>query len=346
MKSKIAALGLAMLMAPAMVSAAARSATPPPETLTLRDLAHHPERLPDYVTMADTVKFGGGKVLRKGEKVHTLDFDGKTLRVTKAMTNFPLEPGDCDLLAAANAQWQQLTPAQRAVDAASLVKDASLWPAQVKLLVPVTIKGRAFPANTEFTLASVDKQGLHVYAPQNQGGITGVELSDTDLLARARELAKTPAGERPSRVVEELKGKLVDSDGKPATVDLDSAKIFAVYYGANWCPFCHEVSPALVKAMNEIGPRNPHLVFVMINDDDEPAQMLKYMKEAQMPWPALPKADAIKVGVLRSMMQIEPQLRLLDHYGNELLNIPGGGPQQKAADVQALMKLDQSGIAK
>jgi thiol-disulfide isomerase/thioredoxin len=316
------------------------------DTLTLQDLVGHPERLPDYVIMSDTIKFGGGLALRKGEKVHTLDFDGKTLRVTVGHTNFPIGADECDLLSAANTAWQALTPAQRAVDLQTLVKDASLWPATVKVLVSVPIKGHQFPPNTEFTLGAVTPKGITIYSPQIQTGLTGVMLSDTDLLAQARELAKIEPDKRPSRVVEELKGKLVDADGSPAKVDLDGAKYFAIYYGANWCPWCHKLSPTLIKTMNEIGPRNPKLVFVMINDDDQPSEMLKYMTDSKMPWPALPKAHAIKVGVLRSMMYTEPQLRILDHYGNELFNEPGGAQEQADADTAALMKLDASGEAK
>ncbi|MCC7351197.1 MAG: hypothetical protein IT446_11565 [Phycisphaerales bacterium] len=318
----------------------------PPERLTLKDLVNHPERLPDYVVMKKTIRFGGGLSLRKGQKVHTLDFDGQTLRVTHNRTNFPIDPDECNLLEAANEQWSKLTPAQRAVDAKALITDASLWPARIKLLVPVTIKGARLGAGTEITLAQFTKDGAHVYYPPNEGGLTGVELSDTDLLARARELANVEPDKRPSRIVEELRGKLVNADGSPSDVDLSKTKIFAIYYGANWCPWCHKLSPHLIKVMKEIGPRNPGLTFVMINDDDQPSEMFKYMTESDMPWPALPKADAIKVGVIRSMMMTEPQLRIVDYYGNEIFNCPGGGPEQIKEDVDALMQLDQSGKAR
>lgn len=346
MKVRSIFAGMMVFVLAAMVYAPDARGQTPPQTLTLNDLVNHPERLPDEVVMSATIRFGGGLSLRKGQKVRTVSFDGQTLKVTVRQTNFPVGADECNLLEAANAQWQTLTAAQRAVDAQSLVKDASLWPAQVKLLVPVTLKGRRINAGTDVTLAEFTKDGAHVYYPGNEGGLTGVQLSDCDLLSRARDLAKIDPDKRPSRIVEELKGKLVNADGTPANADFANIKYFAIYYGANWCPWCHKLSPHLVKVMKEIGPRNPGLMFVMINDDDQPSEMLKYMAEAQMPWPALPKADAMKVGVLRSMMQTEPQLRIIDYYGNELYNCPGGGPEQVSADVAELMKFDASGKGK
>lgn len=342
MKSRPVVIAMAIALLGALVCSPMALAAQPPEKLTLKDMVNHPERLPDYVIMNKTIQFGGGLSLRKGQKVRTLDFDGETLRVTHNRTNFPIGPDECNLLAAANEQWSKLTPAQRAVDAKMLVSDASLWPAQVKLLVPVTIKGARLAAGTELTLAQYTKEGAHLYYPPTQGGLTGVDISDTDLLAQARELAKVDPEKRPSRIVEELKGKLVNADGSPSNIDLSKTKYFAIYYGANWCPWCHKLSPHLVKVMKEIGPRNPELTFVMINDDDQPSEMFKYMTEADMPWPALPKADAIKIGVIRSMMVTEPHLRIVDYYGNEIFSCPGGGPEQVKEDVNALMRLDQS----
>lgn len=318
----------------------------PPETLTLNDLVNHAERLPDYVVMNKTIRYGGGLSLRKGQRVRTVSFDGQTLTVTVGLTNFPTGPDESNLLEAANAEWAKLTPAQRAVDAAMLVKDASLWPAQVKISLAITINGRRLAAGSTVTLAAFNKDGAIIWDPVTQGGITGVLLSQCDLLSRARELAKIDPAKRPSRVVEELKGKLVNADGSAANVDFANTKYFALYYGANWCPWCHKLSPHLVKVMKEIGPRNPHLTFVMLNDDDNPAEMFKYMKDAGMPWPALPKVETRKVGVLWSMMMTEPQLRIVDYYGNEIYNCPGGGPEQISADVDELMKFDASGKGK
>lgn len=330
-----------------LLAAAPTPKPPPPETLTVADLANHPERLPETVTLKDTIKFGGGVTLKKGQKMHVVSFDGKTLKVDNGKrVDYPLEPTDCDLLDAANAAWQKLTPAQRAVDADALASDASLWPTSVKLLPAEKVGNRNFPANTEFALAGYTPKGAHIYAPSNEGHLINVALSDTDLLARARELAKTDPAQRPSRITTALKGKLVNADGTPSALDVDTAKVFVLYYGADWCPWCHKLSPTLVKTMNEIGPKNPRLAFVMIDDDNDPNAMLNYMTTEKMPWPALPKADAIKAGFLFGMKSNTPHLLILDHYGNEIYSQPGGGPDQITADAKALMKLDADGTAK
>lgn len=317
-----------------------------PARLTLSDLVNHPERLPPYVTMRRTLRFSGGLTLRKGQKIHTVRFDGRSVLVTRQMTNFPLRPADTNLLAAANAVWAKLTPPQRAVDYRAIRKDASLWPARVTVLPAISIHGRRFRPKTEFTLERVGQRGVSVYDPATDSGITGVEIADTDLLQRARELARVPRARRPSRIVAELRGNLVDVDGAPAKVDFGKVRYFAVYYGADWCVWCHKTSPHLVRVMNEIGPRNPHLLFVMVDDDKNVASMYRYMKKEKMPWPAMSRADSLKVGVLRSARRTDPQLRILDRFGNELYDVPGGGPRQIRSDVAALMRLDRSGKAR
>jgi len=91
---------------------------------------------------------------------------------------------------------------------------------------------------------SIDRQGMvTLWEPEGKAKLTA-QLSQTDAVARARELALIEPMKRPARIVEALKDVMVDSDGKAATkADLDSQKIFALYYGASWCGPCRSFSP-------------------------------------------------------------------------------------------------------
>lgn len=65
-----------------------------------------------------------------------------------------------------------------------------------------------------------------------------------------------------------------------------SAPVTIVYFGAGWCPDCRRFSPKLVSAYNaQEGAHKFEVLF--ISRDKTEAGMLKFMRDEQMPWPAL-----------------------------------------------------------
>ena len=82
---------------------------------------------------------------------------------------------------------------------------------------------------------------------------------------------------------------LVDEAGK--TVDLASlkGKTVAVYCSAHWCPPCRTFTPQLVKFANE---NKDKLAVVFVSFDQSAEKMYGYMKEAKMPWSAVPFKSA------------------------------------------------------
>jgi nucleoredoxin len=58
-----------------------------------------------------------------------------------------------------------------------------------------------------------------------------------------------------------------------------------IYFSAQWCPPCRLFTPKLVEFRNKIA-KDFEVVFV--SSDRDEASMRAYMKEAGMPWPALP----------------------------------------------------------
>jgi thiol-disulfide isomerase/thioredoxin len=86
--------------------------------------------------------------------------------------------------------------------------------------------------------------------------------------------------------LQELIGEnLVDAEGKPVDPMSLKGKMVGIYFSAQWCPPCRLFTPKLVEFRNKIA-KDFEVVFV--SSDRDEASMRAYMKEAGMPWPALP----------------------------------------------------------
>ena len=79
--------------------------------------------------------------------------------------------------------------------------------------------------------------------------------------------------------------KLIDADGSPVDPAILKDKFIGIYFSAKWCAPCRKFTPKLVEFRNQV-PDQFEVVFAS-SDRDEPS-MLAYMKEAAMPWPAIP----------------------------------------------------------
>ena len=82
---------------------------------------------------------------------------------------------------------------------------------------------------------------------------------------------------------------LVDDAGKAVDIASLKGKTVAVYCSAHWCSPCRAFTPQLVKFANE---HKDQLAVVFISFDQDEAKMFGYMKEAKMPWSAVPFKSA------------------------------------------------------
>lgn len=87
---------------------------------------------------------------------------------------------------------------------------------------------------------------------------------------------------------------------------------------------------------------------MLISNDEEDAKMLAYMKEEQMPWPAVPLATLNRSPILLGYVGAGiPQLVIVDRYGKTLANsFERGRNVDPRRTMQALSELLASDTAK
>ncbi len=340
---------LIVLVLFAALTSAVRAAAPP-ETLKLADLVNHPDRWPASVTLNCDFKFTDGSSAKKGQSVRIIQFNGSEVVVDGGNNvSFGIAPGDCDLLEAANKAWAALTPAQRAIDVTTIRKDSSLWPDKVKCSCAFTLNsGKDLPAGQEYQFLTLDDQGAVLWGAQDKVKLNA-DIAQTDMIARARERALINPAKRSSRIADALRGNLVNVDGKPdASANLDDVQVFALYYGASWCGPCRAFSPGFVKYINSVSAQNPRLMVVLMSNDKNDADMLKYMTDEKMPWPAVSLATINKTPVLLAYPRgYIPHLVIVDRYGKILADSYRGdtyvGPK---VAMQGLAQVLKAGVAK
>ncbi|MES2310480.1 MAG: thioredoxin-like domain-containing protein [Verrucomicrobiota bacterium] len=121
----------------------------------------------------------------------------------------------------------------------------------------------------------------------------------------AQDAKTTPTS--PSPILNELKGSLVQWDGKNLKkfddLALASTQYFVFYYSAHWCPPCRAFTPKFVDFYNKQKPLHPQFEVVFVSSDRSEADMKEYMSITKMPWTAL------------QFSQIESKKKITDYAG-------------------------------
>jgi len=319
-------------------------AAAPPDTLTLTDLVNRPDRWPATVTLARDFQFNNGAVVHTGDSAQVKRFDGRQVALVAGKVSFLATPQDCGLLEAANQAWAALSPAQRAIDSDSLPNDLTIWPVRVALPAGMSCSFGRLPPATEVVLLNITAKGPVIQWPNSNNRIS-TDFPGTDVIARARQLALIDPDKRPSRIAAALDGIMVDADGKPFHDEhLGDKRFFAFYFGAGWCPPCRTFSPDLVKYADDALPKHPELAMVLLSRDHSTQEMLAYMKEEKMPFPAVaPQAldQSNMLGTLTADTRMIPHMVVVDRWGKVLAaNADGQGNLTDATDtISTLDKL-------
>jgi thiol-disulfide isomerase/thioredoxin len=70
------------------------------------------------------------------------------------------------------------------------------------------------------------------------------------------------------------------------------APYLAVYHGAGWCPPCQQFSPRLAEFYHDADKTGRRFQLVMVNYDNSDADMVAYMRQHSMEFPAVRREDA------------------------------------------------------
>lgn len=211
-----------------------------------------------------------------------------------------------------------------------------------------------------YTISPADAQGareeLAAQAARRASEKERFRKFDTlyrDQLERAR--AAAPRGsETPNVLAVHFKGDLVSwKNGSLAHFDdeaLAKKKMVALYFSAHWCAPCRKFTPQLVDFYNRVAAQHPEFEIVFVSNDRSPLEMETYMRDTQMPWPAiefakLPGKDALKKYAGDGI----PCLVLLDASGKVISDTYAGkqyaGPEKVVADLNAIFAKAPAALA-
>jgi nucleoredoxin len=110
-------------------------------------------------------------------------------------------------------------------------------------------------------------------------------------LASARAAAPTVTSAVPNNLLSVLKGDLVTSKNGILSAyndqALDKKKLIGLYFSARWCGPCRKFTPELVEYYNRVTPAHPEFEIIFVSSDRSAPAMEAYMRDMQMPWPAV-----------------------------------------------------------
>jgi thiol-disulfide isomerase/thioredoxin len=314
-------------------------------TIVFSDLVDHMDRWPSAVTVLANVRTKSGQTALQGQRLPVVNITDKAVFVQNAAGGqVGLSPEQCDVMKAANEQWAKFTPEQRALDVATILEDSSLWPDVVRMAHPAKVTDEAgmsqvLPRGLPCSLLFCANGDVGI-VPRGFSKLKWFKPDAVDLIGPARQRLLLPASQRRSKVIEAVRPLMRDANGRPVVPStLNTTQIFAFFWGANWCGWCHKTSPELAKFVNEHGASHPNLTFVMLDGDKEQTEMLKYLREKNLPWPGVAMADWQRVPFFaQSHRGAWPQLMICDRYGKLLYEGAGGSPNDIAAHLEALNK--------
>src|SRR3954447_14244885 len=94
-----------------------------------------------------------------------------------------------------------------------------------------------------------------------------------------------------SSIASLVKGDLVASKNgvlRPyLDADFEKKKLIGLYFSAEWCPPCRKFTPNLVAFYNKNAAAHPDFEILFVSNDETAPAMEGYMRDQQMPWPAV-----------------------------------------------------------
>lgn len=176
------------------------------------------------------------------------------------------------------------------------------------------------------------------------------ERSRSDTLSRqqlgqAQQIGIKSSGRGGNVIRDLLKNELVSfQNGSVTSFDderLGSKKLFALYFSAHWCGPCRKFTPDLVAYYNRIVPQHPEFEVVFVSCDKSASAMETYMRESNMPWPAVDFQKISSASAIRKYAGSGiPCLVVIDSAGQVLSDTYEGstyvGPKKVLGDLDVM----------
>jgi len=235
---------------------------------------------------------------------------------------------------------------RRFVDVVDDAKEKTLINAGASAELIGALKSGAYSLSADKTAAVLDQMAAAEERRQVQANIARKsEARYQAQVARERSMKSPRLDPSVTGISELLKGDLVQyRNGSVVQVD-DSAfankKLIAVYFSAHWCGPCRKFTPQLVEYYNRVAPQHPEFEIVFYSHDRSPTDFKTYMRETNMPWPAIDFAKLKdKQALTKNAGPGIPSLVLFDSTGNLISSSYAGsqyrGPQKVLADIDAI----------
>jgi nucleoredoxin len=122
---------------------------------------------------------------------------------------------------------------------------------------------------------------------------------------------------------------------------LRNVKYWAFYYSASWCPPCRAFTPKLVQFYATFKSQHPNFELIFVNEDHSESDMVAYMKNDGMTWPAVRYGDIGLVNATQYCGSGIPDLVLLNSDGKVLSDSFSGseylGPEKVMDDIPRMV---------
>jgi nucleoredoxin len=175
------------------------------------------------------------------------------------------------------------------------------------------------------------------------------ESRKLDTLYQAR-LAQTRNAAPPSTAIQGaiaslVKGELVTSRNGVLHPYLDAEfekkKLIALYMSAQGCRQCRQFTPKLIAYYNQIAAAHPEFEVLFVSNDKSAAAMEGYMRNDQMPWPAVSYDKIAGNAALNKYFGgAIPCLVVVDDTGKVVFDTYAGknyrGPEAVLADLEKM----------
>ena len=163
-------------------------------------------------------------------------------------------------------------------------------------------------------------------------------------LAQKRSAPASTAPAHGNSIAALVKGALVTSQNGITRAHLDAdfekKKLIGLYFSASWCGPCRKFTPNLVSFYNKNAAAHPEFEVLFVSADKSAPAMEGYMRDMQMPWPALSFDKVAGNEALRKYAGSSiPCLVVVDESGKVISDTYVGGKYRGPEAV--LSELDQ-----